>query len=71
MVEKLEETSLDQLLGAIPRHSQLPGQGVDAHGTTDTTHMTHLALTGRTGGSNVEWGEAVNDGQYLAVLDEQ
>lgn len=47
-----------------------PASGI-GHGTTDTTHMTHLALTGRTGGSNVEWGEAVNDGQYLAVLDEQ
>ena len=41
------------------------------HGATDTTHMTHLAITGRTGGSNVEWGEAVSDGQYLAGLDEQ
>ena len=41
------------------------------HGATDTTHMTHLAITGRTGGSNVEWGEAVSDGQYLAGLDGQ
>lgn len=39
------------------------------HGATDTTHMTHLAITGQTGGSNVEWREALNDDLHLAGLE--
>jgi quercetin dioxygenase-like cupin family protein len=34
------------------------------HGATSTTAMTHLALTERLEGKNVEWLEKVSDDQY-------
>ena len=34
------------------------------HGTSPTTAMTHIALTGTFNGKNVEWMEKVSDEQY-------
>jgi len=34
------------------------------HGASPTTAMTHIAITGRINGKNVEWMEKVTDGQY-------
>jgi quercetin dioxygenase-like cupin family protein len=34
------------------------------HGAAPTTAMTHIAITGTTGGKNVEWMERVTDEQY-------
>jgi quercetin dioxygenase-like cupin family protein len=34
------------------------------HGASPTTAMTHIAITGTTGGKNVEWMERVTDEQY-------
>jgi quercetin dioxygenase-like cupin family protein len=34
------------------------------HGAAPTTAMTHLAVTGTTGGKNVTWMEKVSDEQY-------
>ena len=39
------------------------------HGATDTTSMTHMALTGIKDGNNVTWLEAVSDEQYLKPLE--
>lgn len=36
------------------------------HGATDTTAMTHVAITELLDGKNVEWMEPVTDEQYLA-----
>ena len=36
------------------------------HGATDTTSMTHLAVSETVGTSNVDWAEPVGDAQYLA-----
>ena len=36
------------------------------HGATPTTAMTHLAVTGASGGRNVTWMEKVSDEQYNA-----
>jgi quercetin dioxygenase-like cupin family protein len=36
------------------------------HGATPTTAMTHLAVTGSSGGKNVTWMEKVSDEQYNA-----
>jgi len=35
------------------------------HGATDTTAMTHVAITELLDGKNVEWMEPVTDAQYL------
>lgn len=35
------------------------------HGATDTTAMTHVAITEMLDGKNVEWMEPVTDEQYL------
>ena len=36
------------------------------HGATDTTAMSHLAITEMLDGKNVEWLEPVSDADYLA-----
>lgn len=36
------------------------------HGATDTTSMTHVAITELQDGKNVEWMEPVSDEQYLS-----
>lgn len=36
------------------------------HGATDTTAMSHIAITEILDGKNVEWLEAVSDDDYLA-----
>lgn len=36
------------------------------HGATDTTAMSHIAITEMLDGKNVEWMEAVSDDDYLA-----
>ncbi|MEZ5648662.1 MAG: cupin domain-containing protein [Alphaproteobacteria bacterium] len=36
------------------------------HGATDTTSMTHVAITEMLNGKNVEWLEHVTDEEYLA-----
>jgi quercetin dioxygenase-like cupin family protein len=36
------------------------------HGATDTTSMSHIAITNVEDGQNVEWMEHVTDEQYAA-----
>jgi quercetin dioxygenase-like cupin family protein len=39
------------------------------HGATDTTSMTHLAITEALDGSNVTWLEPVSEADYTAPID--
>ncbi len=54
------------------RHAfgQVHVQAVFQHrnGAFRTKNIIHDGLTGRTGGSNVEWGESVSDDQHLVGL---
>lgn len=47
-----------------------PPQEKHWHGATDTTAMTHIAVTEALDGKAVDWLEKVSDDQYLSPLRE-
>ncbi len=40
------------------------------HGSTDSMHGSHIALTGEIDGKNVEWHQKVSDAEYKEALKE-
>jgi quercetin dioxygenase-like cupin family protein len=41
------------------------------HGATDSTSMTHVAITEMLNGKNVEWLEKVSDEEYMAKTEKE